>query len=435
MIEERLCFAAVFVAEALITWLYCEYLLSRKRQRLHLICTFAAGYIALFACSFLSNTTLNAVSFCAVNFILIRYNYRCNVKMALLHTAFLYFIMVGAELIIDLIIGLFGYSFAAYTYDFHIMLVFAVLSKLLYLLFSIIGSRIFAPQKGADREPRLMLMFCVLPLLSSFVAVTTVYFGLKDGMTGNSGLMTIITVVTLLIANLIFLFLFNYLQSANEEKLQLQLSLQKEQADAAYYDALQKQLENQRILMHDIKNHLGTIDALAKQSASSEIENYISGLETTFKPFKQAKLCSDPILNLLLIRFRDECSRRGVQFHCDVRESAAAFSDAPSITALYGNLLSNALEAAEASAAKQIELSVTKNEAQSVVVSVVNSCDAAPISDGCGGYFTKKSGRIPHGIGLRSISRVVAKYHGVAAMYYDAENKQFHHVIQFPEFD
>ena len=54
----------------------------------------------------------------------------------------------------------------------------------------------------------------------------------------------IITVVTLLIANLIFLFLFNYLQSANEEKLQLQLSLQKEQADAAYYDAENKQFHH-----------------------------------------------------------------------------------------------------------------------------------------------------------------------------------------------
>ena len=51
--------------------------------------------------------------------------------------------MVGAELLVVLIIGLFGYAFSAYTYNFHIMLILAVLSKLLYLMFSIIGSRIF----------------------------------------------------------------------------------------------------------------------------------------------------------------------------------------------------------------------------------------------------------------------------------------------------
>ena len=50
-----------------------------------------------------------------------------------------------------------------------------------------------------------------------------------------------------------------------------------------------------------------------------------------------------------------------------------------------------------------------------------------------GGFRTKKTDRFLHGVGLRSISRIVAKYHGVATMYYDPENKQFHHVIQFPE--
>ena len=40
-----------------------------------------------------------------------------------------------------------------------------------------------------------------------------------------------------------------------------------------------------------------------------------------------------------------------------------------------------------------------------------------------GGFRTKKTDRFLHGIGLRSISRIVAKYHGVATMYYDPENK------------
>ena len=35
-----------------------------------------------------------------------------------------------------------------------------------------------------------------------------------------------------------------------------QLSLPQEHSDLAYYQALQKQSETQRILIHDIKNHL-----------------------------------------------------------------------------------------------------------------------------------------------------------------------------------
>ncbi len=65
---------------------------------------------------------------------------------------------------------------------------------------------------------------------------------------GNSSIMTILIIVTLLIVNLIFLILYNSLQKANEEYLALQLSMQKEQADIAYYSALQEQFENQLAL-------------------------------------------------------------------------------------------------------------------------------------------------------------------------------------------
>ncbi len=154
----------------------------------------------------------------------------------------------------------------------------------------------------------------------------------------------------------------------------------------------------------------------------------------TFSPSNHVKLCTDPILNLLLLRFRDNCKAKNIQFHCDVRENSSAFLDASSVTTLYGNLLSNAAEAAEASTERQIELSVIRNAIQSVIViSVINSCDDPPTPDGNRGFHTRKTDRLLHGVGLRSIRRIVAKYHGVATMYYDPDNKQFHHVIQFPE--
>lgn len=434
MIGEKICFAVLYAIEALIAWLYLEYLFNKRKSIRFLLFSFFIGYAVLFLSSLLNNTTINGISFCIVNFFLIKQNYQCNTKTTLLHTAFLCFVMVGSEIIVALWISLYGYEFSAYTYNFQVMVLLIILSKLLYLLFSTIGSRIFAPHKRLIEEPKQMILFCGLPLLSSILAIVIVYIGMNAGISGTIGIMTIIIVVTLLVVNLMFLALYNALQKANEEYLALQLSMQKEQADIAYYSALQEQYESQRILIHDIKKHLGTINALAKQNGSAEIETYISGLEESFALSNQAKLCTDPILNLLLLRFRDDCKGKNIQFHCDVRENSSDFLNASSITTLYGNLLSNALEAAEASVEKQIELSVIRNAVQSVIViSVINSCDNPPMPDGDGGFRTKKADRLLHGVGLRSIERIVSKYHGVATMYYDPDNKQFHHVIQFPE--
>lgn len=433
MIVEKIWYATLFIAEALTAWLYLEYLFGQKKSTLFLLCSFFSGYLILFCVSSFDNTTINAFFFCIINFLLIEFNYQCNRKTAVLHTAFLCFIMVGAEIFVALIIGIFGYEFSAYTYDFSVMVALIILSKILYLMFSVIGSRIFAPHKHANEEPKFMVLFCSLPILSAVIAIATVYLGMTAGITGTIGAMTTMIIFTLLIVNLTILALYNHLQKTNEEYLTLQLSIQKEQADMAYYEALQEQFESQKILVHDIKKHLNTIAVLAKKDNAIEIEEYISSIHTTLAPSTQAKLCTDPILNLMLLRFRDDCSEHNILFHCDVRENVSAFMDASSITTLYGNLLSNALEASKCSNERQIELSVTQNSLQSVIVlSVVNSCDITPIADRNGGFHSNKSDSMVHGVGLKSISRVVKKYSGLATMYYDPEKKQFHHIIQFP---
>lgn len=432
MIGERLCYAFSFAAEAFIVWLYLDYLFGTKMSPVIRVVSFTVGYIFLYIISLFNNTTVNAIFVCIINFSLIQLNYLCSWKAALLHTAFLCFLMAGSELLPAVFIGLFGYEFSAYRYNFQVLVMLAIFSKLLYLMSTTVGARIFMPHKQTSNEPRHMALICFLPLLSACMAIAIVYYGIAAGMTEAIGVMTTLMVITLLVVNLVVLVLYNHLQKANEEYLTLQLSIQKEQADTAYYMALQEQYENQRILVHDIKRHLGVIGGLARQVSDNAVVDYVSALDATLAPSEQAKLRTDSILNLILLRMRDECMLHHVTFLCDVREHVSDFMDASSVTQLYGNLLSNALESAILSDEKQIELSATWNvEHTVVIISVVNSCATAPTPDGSGGFRTSKENKNLHGVGLRSIERVVKKYCGNATMYYDSAMRQFHHVIQF----
>ena len=135
----------------------------------------------------------------------------------------------------------------------------------------------------------------------------------------------------------------------------------------------------------------------------------------------------------MLQQFLDKCKNQKITFQCDIWDNCLSFMNAPSITTFYGNLLTNAFEAASASTERAIELSVKKNEDQQVViVSVVNSCDTPPVPDHEGLFQTKKRNPEIHGVGLKSIGRIVARYHGVATMRFDSESKKFYHIVQFP---
>ena len=430
---EHISYLLLYLAEAVIAGLYFDYLFHRKRYPLTMSFAFVSGYLGLYFVGWIQNVAVNGTAFFIVNLLLLYGNYHCKIRSAVLHSAFLTSVMAITEIVAAWLISSFGFEFDAYASNLAVMLVMAVISKLLYFAITVVAARFLSRNQSVQEEPTFMGLLCSLPILSVGISAVVVYIGVHSEMTASVEILMVTIVLTLLIVNLIFMVLYNHMQRLHADHLTMQLSLQQEEADTAYYQALQEQAESQRILIHDIKSHLSTIDALAKTNGSEAISDYIATLEKTLLPQQHARMCSDSMLNAILLQFRERCRRENIAFHCDVRGKCLTTLDAPSITALYGNLLSNAIEAAEKSAERIIELSVTRNEEQEIVViSVVNSCDTPPIPDSNGRFRTKKREGSTHGVGLKSIQRIVERHEGVSAMYYESEQKRFHHIIQFP---
>lgn len=203
--------------------------------------------------------------------------------------------------------------------------------------------------------------------------------------------------------------------------------------DGHFLSKLQKQqADNHRILIHDIKNHLRTLDSFAQQGDTDAIRAYIEKLDISLQSDAHARLSSDPVLDMLLQQAKQDCENKHIRFYCDIREGCTGFMDAPSITALYGNLLSNALEGADSSAGRVIDLRVTNTD-QGVVISIVNDSDIPPKTDRFGRLTTRKQDTRSDGVGLKSIERVVQRFGGIQTMYYEQDVHKFHHVIHFPK--
>ena len=70
--------------------------------------------------------------------------------------------------------------------------------------------------------------------------------------------------MALLLGNILIFAAYQYIQQMSRRYMDLRLQQQKEQADRSYYKTLQEQYDNQRIMIHDIRHHLGLIKELAK---------------------------------------------------------------------------------------------------------------------------------------------------------------------------
>lgn len=432
--QETIAYVALYVVEALITGVYLDYLFDRKRRLWLHILSFALAYGMLFGISRFNVPTLNAIGFTLLNFFLISFLYRCGIKTALIHGAFLCFLVLAGELLVSLIITLFGYNLAEESQNFAAVLTLIIWSKLLYMVFAAIGALIFLPHKEENTEPGAMLLFCILPIGSVAITTAIVYIGMRTGVNHATMVIITITVAALMVMNLLFLSIYNHVQRINREHIALQLALQRDQAEAIHYKALQEQFDNQRILVHDIKNHLHTIRVLADRGENAEICEYIQQLDASLQAIPQARLCGDIVLNMLLLRFREDCRREDIRFQCDIRDHSLEFMKASDITTLFGNLLNNAFEAAVGAQDRQAELSVRRSTDQnSVIITLNNTCAQAPQTDGDGNFLTRKKDLVRHGVGLKSIRRVVRKYGGMETLQYDPKTMHFCHIIHIPD--
>lgn len=251
MMAEYICYGVLYIAEATIAWLYFDALFCRKSSGLRIGITCAVAYLLLFGITWFNSVVLNGAAFFLANLLLLWMNYECKLRSAILHSAFLTSIMAITEIIAAWIISLFGFRFGAYADSLAIMIVMAVISKMLYFSITVIAAKLWAPNRQAQEEPAFMGLLCILPIFSVIVSAVVVYIGVRAEMTKPVELLMIIIVLTLLIVNLIFMVIYNHLQRMHAEQLAMNLSIQKEEADAAYYQDLQKQSENQRMLLAD----------------------------------------------------------------------------------------------------------------------------------------------------------------------------------------
>jgi hypothetical protein len=130
-------------------------------------------------------------------------------------------------------------------------------------------------------------------------------------------------------------------------------------------------------------------------------------------------------LNLITHRFYEKCNCANIRFDVNIREARLDFMTAPDITALFDNLLENAYESASASDQRSIDFSAYIRNKNFLIIRLTNSCDVKPEYEN-GELKTTKSSPF-HGIGTRSIKRIVKKYDG------DIDSGNIHFIVLVAE--
>lgn len=299
---------------------------------------------------------------------------------------------------------------------------------LYFLIIQLIARFLCRKQSNYAHFSKADFLLLPIPVLSLGILFTFPY---NDELSSMPELNILITLCAclLLLLNLLVFGINQYNQKRQQQYTQMQLLCQKESDMAEYYRALVQQDENQRVLIHDIRRHLASIDTLAAAKETDKIHAYIQQLQTSSCLKESLQRCDIPLLNAILCRYANQCETRQISFHTDIRSHTVDFLTDADLTALFCNLLDNALRAASIPDGF-IELhTYTKTNSPFSIITVVNSCLTDPFSGPGRTLVSSKNDHRRHGFGLKSVQRVIDRYDGAIKMYFDLPTLTFHTIL------
>ncbi len=285
--------------------------------------------------------------------------------------------------------------------------VYAAIAVFLIFVCELIAERIITIRRSMETSPNFSLIF--VPLCSVVVICLLIYLNVYI----DRGIA--IVCIGLLIVNFFMLYLNNLLLHSVAEKYETEMLRRKMQVYASQLDAILQNEERIKILQHDMKHHMNELKLMANKHDVVEIQEYIDHMEDFIQNPNEivdsGNVEIDSVLNYMLQKARREL--KNVIANVMMPEKIKHSFD---INVLLGNLLENAIEAARQTEEKYLRVDIILKRGI-LKIQIENTFMSENIvkekrKEGGTVFLTTKKAKEKHGIGLKSVRKIVEMYNG-----------------------
>lgn len=424
---ENITIAAVYIFEAFVHNHYYSTVFEQKKKMKSVILLWTGVSILLYLGYLLGSAIVNVMGLYVLLTIAALVGYQCNWLRALFHAFLLTCMMVISEMLVFLLINQIFHQNMEVAYTQIIICSNAIISKLIYSVACRCIEYLAYREEAADGRGIIVYLF--LPIVSTIITLDIFYLIATLEMTSSLNFLLIFSIILLLFSNLAVFYLYERQIKVSREFSQLQLIQQKQEFDHEHYKLIQKQYSDARILVHDIKNQIALLTSIAQKENATQVLSYISSFTDNFQLPSIGGSLDNKIFDVVCAGKKALCESKGIKLSIMTNNLNIGFMDDSDLCSFLGNLLDNAIEAAEVSNEKKISFEMYEKNEKYMVIKLLNSCDNKPIEVGGRLKSRKLSG--VHGVGMYSIERCINKYNGQSRYEYNEDNKTFTFMAYF----
>lgn len=200
--------------------------------------------------------------------------------------------------------------------------------------------------------------------------------------------------------------LYRILSEMLSQKYENELLLQEVKNYSSQLEILLQGEEKIKALRHDMKHHMNELKLMAGKNKNAEMEAYIDKMQdfaAANEIVSSGNMEIDSVLNYMLSQAKQKLNTVNVKIQIP-EELAHSFD----INVVLGNLLENAMEAAEKTEEKSLDVKI-RYQKEVLRIQIENSFNGRLQK----GFPTTKTEKSAHGIGLNNVKKIVEKYNGL----------------------
>lgn len=220
----------------------------------------------------------------------------------------------------------------------------------------------------------------------------------------------------LLACLVLFVVAFIFFQRNTILQSQNQILRVRDDFQTKYYLEIEQQSEENRRIIHDVKNHVVTLQGLCEKEDVSAVRTYLQEMNGMFESVSEKVWCNNRVVNVILNQKLKEAAASNIQMHIQsVPHVMVPISDREMVT-IFGNLLDNAIEACRKVTDGERQIFVSMKQKQHYFyLEITNTIHEKPVVRN-NTIISSKQDAKKHGYGLKNVKHVVDKYKGIMSI-------------------
>ncbi len=395
---------AVEIFSTALLRIFCENTLIKRENTKAFEYIVWGGYSVIFnlvTYLFTGTAWINMLVFVTIFFVAIKILYQNLTRTLIAVTVFLYLSGMCAELLV-----FYGKELLPEVFQAGEEIQFVVLSKLVWFCIIKLVSIFVKMNKKIELNIQDWLEVFMIPVASIWILVT--FFNQR---TTQEDSFLFVVVVVIMIINICTYYLYDKVKVTMEKRKQEEILMQ--QRD--YYLRQNKEntecLEELRQFRHDMKQRYMMEKIFLEKGDYDGLENYCNNnlkfLNKNSNLANTGNIYIDSIINYKA----EMAEKQGIQFAVELDVPKDVELNAEDLSICLGNLLDNAIEAAEELDEDKVIHIKIEADGKNLFINMKNKYNGERRKRGRK-YLTGKGDSEQHGLGLKIIQKIVDKYEG-----------------------